>query len=642
MKTSVGAFIDPVTGQEVVTKTYGDDNYASVGAELAIVQIERSAKFYDADDQFASVVDPGVFQGLAAMTIEGWFTLDRIDSGYYGFCGQGQFEDDVAFSLKANNTGTLEVVFSTNGGIASQSISFSHGAAVGEWTHVAVTWDGAAGTTNAYINGVLVSGPTNLVAGTIFDSSSDFHIGRYDETDFDYEHHGLLSELRIWNTERTARQILDSMYGVARGNEVGLITVHHLNNNFRDNGPNAVHLTPDANAPTFVRELPFNNHTLALAKSAAQNTQSYNFVGAGDDYLFRTDPGIYGGHAALSVECWLKPTSTLVNSRGLISHDNVFWVYATSSTQIVVAFSTNGTMVTHTITPGWTLNEWTHFACTWDGINGEIKAYVDGVLTGGTTVGQQGKSYTTNTALTLGIYDGILEGWDGNISEVRIWSTVRTVNQIVDSMFGTMTGNEHGLLSLYHLNGTYNDSGPFVQVLTAGNAPVLSDNVPYGSYAQKLLHASGAIDGSAAAAPTAGQVATAIDADTFDWQTTVQLDAVQEFTASQRSHVVALTDLAVTLIDAAAGNVFELTATGGIGATRQLDNPTNLAKGMTWIVIYNQDGTGSRALTFDTFYDFGTEGAPDLSSDAANLTTIISCVALSTTQIACSSLLGFV
>ena len=482
----------------------------------------ESANFYDTDDQFASVADPGVFQGLTAMTIECWFTLDRIDGGFYGFCGQaGIGNSDVAFTLRGYNTGTLRAEFSTDGGVTGQAISFSHGALAGEWAHVAVTWDGATGNARAYINGVLVAGPTALVAGAIFNSSANFNIGRYNDQNFNYEHYGKLSELRIWGVVRTAGQILDSLYGVAKGNEDGLVTVHHLSGNWRDTGPNSsVHLTPDANAPTFVKDLPFDQHTVLPARSTAQNTQSYNFIPAflAGDYLFRTNPGIFGGHAALSIECWLKPVSALVIYRGVCAQDTVFRINAINATQIEVGFSVNGTIVLHTITPGWAIGEWTHLSCTWEGIGGGIRVYVDGVLTGGVGIGPKGTSYQATTQFTVGFSQGIQEGWDGNISELRIWKTQRSVNQILDSMHGAMSGGEEGLIVLYHLNGTYRDSGPNEALLSAGRDPVLSSDVPHGPQAYSLLTSGGAVDIAASAPPTAGQGLIADSPTTASWQ----------------------------------------------------------------------------------------------------------------------------
>lgn len=119
------------------------------------------------------------------------------------------------------------------------------------------------------------------------------------------------------------------------------------------------------------------------------------------------------------------------------------------------------------------------------------------------------------------------------------------------------------------------------------------------------------------------------------------LAVAQQFTASQRSHIVVLTDALTTLINAENSNIYQLTATGAVGATRQLDNPTLLVAGMTWQVWFIQDGVGGRELTYDTFYDFGDEGVPTFAGQAANIKTIITCVALSTTQIGTTVLKGF-
>ena len=133
-------------------------------------------------------------------------------------------------------------------------------------------------------------------------------------------------------------------------------------------------------------------------------------------------------------------------------------------------------------------------------------------------------------------------------------------------------------------------------------------------------------------------------ADTFANLKTKITDAVpaatdvsQQYTKNQRSAVVALTDAANIAIDLDLGNVFEVTLT----ATRILSNPTNLVKGMTFIVIVNQNGTGGYGLTFGGQYDWGSEGAPDLTTETANKTSILSFVAIGAAQIAATALKGF-
>jgi hypothetical protein len=67
--------------------------------------------------------------------------------------------------------------------------------------------------------------------------------------------------------------------------------------------------------------------------------------------------------------------------------------------------------------------------------------------------------------------------------------------------------------------------------------------------------------------------------------------------------VVALTDAATITTDASVGNKFRVT----LGGNRTLGNPTNATDGQTLEYEIIQDGTGSRTLTFDTKFSFGTD-----------------------------------
>lgn len=116
------------------------------------------------------------------------------------------------------------------------------------------------------------------------------------------------------------------------------------------------------------------------------------------------------------------------------------------------------------------------------------------------------------------------------------------------------------------------------------------------------------------------------------------VDLSQQFSNNQRSAVVALTDGANIATNVDLGNIFEVT----LGGNRTLDNPTGLVKGMSWVVMVHQDGTGGRTLAFGSQYDWGDEGAPSFAGQAANRTSLLSFFAITTTQIAGSALKGFV
>jgi hypothetical protein len=110
-----------------------------------------------------------------------------------------------------------------------------------------------------------------------------------------------------------------------------------------------------------------------------------------------------------------------------------------------------------------------------------------------------------------------------------------------------------------------------------------------------------------------------------------------QWAAQQYSAPVALTYGANVAVNALLSNWFTL---GLAGATAQLDNPTNLAAGMTFIVVVTQT-VGAQALTFGTNYSFGAEGAPNLTTSAIGVFDIITFVATSATKLAGTTLRGF-
>lgn len=65
---------------------------------------------------------------------------------------------------------------------------------------------------------------------------------------------------------------------------------------------------------------------------------------------------------------------------------------------------------------------------------------------------------------------------------------------------------------------------------------------------------------------------------------------------------IVLTDAATVALDASLANVYVLTATGAIGATRAIGLPTNPLAGQRILITFIQDGTGGRALTWNAVF----------------------------------------
>jgi len=108
------------------------------------------------------------------------------------------------------------------------------------------------------------------------------------------------------------------------------------------------------------------------------------------------------------------------------------------------------------------------------------------------------------------------------------------------------------------------------------------------------------------------------------------LDVAQSFSQGQRGGIVTLTDGATITPDMDTGNFFTVT----LGGNRTLANPTNLTAGQSGLFFIVQDGTGSRTLSYGTYYDFESGAAPTLTTTASAY-DIITYTVRSTTSIAC-------
>jgi hypothetical protein len=95
--------------------------------------------------------------------------------------------------------------------------------------------------------------------------------------------------------------------------------------------------------------------------------------------------------------------------------------------------------------------------------------------------------------------------------------------------------------------------------------------------------------------------------------TVAGLSIAQSFSAQQRGAISALTDGATITPDFSLGNNYSVT----LGGNRTLANPTNLTAGATGSIFVSQDGTGSRTLSWGSYWDFAGGPAPTLTTTAS-------------------------
>jgi Concanavalin A-like lectin/glucanases superfamily len=149
----------------------------------------------------------------SAFTFEAWVSLSKTvgpscdsiagksftEAWWVGICGSGQaLRSYIKGSPSIYNAGTVPV---------------------GQWTHVAVVYDGVS--RRHYINGELVG--TNPETGPLTTSGDEVRIGG--DTAYQHSPHGGISEVRLWSVARTVGQLRTWINKSILAPQTGLVAV---------------------------------------------------------------------------------------------------------------------------------------------------------------------------------------------------------------------------------------------------------------------------------------------------------------------------------------------------------------------------------------------------------------------------------
>lgn len=329
----------------------------------------------------------------------------------------------------------------------------------------------------------------------------------------------------------------------------------------------------------------------ALSSSPSGNTISFT-VDAGeitDDNYFtlgRTDAGAgnsldfdgtndgvnLGGQlinaSSLTIEAWVNGSSFTNSGRfnrivalnyDTYTSDNPFTLFVDASGQIGYVFgtgdATNDAQVPLSFSPTLSINTWYHVALTFDGSTKSL--YIDGILQG--TVSNAGTFTNTNSEpLLIGDFDIATSDngeWEGQIDEVRIWSDVRTEQELRDNMNRKLdVADESNLLGYYQFNtGIAGSTNTGVDVLTDrsgnGNSGTLSNFALSGTSSNWVSsgatiadqNLSNSLQGAGNALDFDGveERVTIPDDNTLDLSTTLTLEAWINTTSTNEQYILA-------------------------------------------------------------------------------------------------------
>jgi len=107
------------------------------------------------------------------------------------------------------------------------------------------------------------------------------------------------------------------------------------------------------------------------------------------------------------------------------------------------------------------------------------------------------------------------------------------------------------------------------------------------------------------------------DAEQTKLNSAAVLDAVNTFAAAQRSNRTTLTYAASVTPDFVTSNRFELALTGNT----VMENPTNLVANQGGVIYIEQDSTGSREVTWGTYWKFPTSANESLTASTVDIYT---------------------
>lgn len=405
----------------------------------------------------------------SAMTLEAWVYTTKTSGTQVIMTNDNVgFDNGNGYVFSVVNGTSLDYETNNAGG----SITITDALTAGTWQHVAVS---SAGTKfNFYVNGDLVGTGTHTAPSA---TGSDLLIGRrgFDETS-NFE--GMIDDVRVWNTTRTAEDIRANYDQQLAGNETGLQAYYRFD---------------DDSDGTIAEDLTSNNNHGTLTGGAdllGGFGNALRFDGVDDVATASLGTGTITNKVTIEVSVKLDKVTGVTQSLATIADatgsaaEYVPFINTSGVLQFFLETEAGGQTIVDT---GKTLsaNTWYNIAATYDGTTANV--YLDGVLVktqavAGMTLNNSAQS------LFIGRDNDSVQNTDGTIDNVRVWSVARTAVEIAENHNVPLVGTETGLLANYTFDavsggivadnaGTANNATVTGAVLTDGSPDIFGNAV---------------------------------------------------------------------------------------------------------------------------------------------------------------------
>jgi len=199
------------TGTNLVDVVNGNRNGTLINTPTWVDGYMGSGlNFTAADSEYVNFADDfSELQGIAGLSIEAWVKLSSIQGGIVSVIAQAGADPNRIWELGLSDGKPQFTVFRTDTSRA-EAISTS-AITIGEWYHLAGTYDGSTGISSIYINGILNVTDDQSSLNTETDVTETPKIASVDGGASQF-FNGIIDELKIWNVTRNVTEIVSDTF----------------------------------------------------------------------------------------------------------------------------------------------------------------------------------------------------------------------------------------------------------------------------------------------------------------------------------------------------------------------------------------------------------------------------------------------
>jgi hypothetical protein len=405
-------------------------------------------RFDTNDRQFVSVdgrYEPDFDLTGTSITLEAWVKVAAFDQPWQAIVTKGE-----SWGLTRSNA-TSKVVFRTRNGAVIHDLGSTDDLLLGRWYHVAGVCDGTQ--KRLYIDGVLntqVAYSAALVANNV-----PVVIGGNLEIP-NRDFNGDIESVRVWSVARSAADIDNNKLRLLRGSEAGLLGDWGFNEGA---GSQALDGSFAERHATSVNMIDERNRVAGLAFAAAPPANSSGSTGAlrltGSAGLLEPRVVIpseaqFDVTAGLTIEAWIFVEAFDRPWQAIVTKGDGWGLTRYQETSQLAFRTQRGLEYLDLVgNTSLELNRWYHVAAVFDGAQKLL--YLDGVLDA---------SSASTEPIEVNDFPVVIganakqpnRAFRGRIDSVRLWSSLRTAEEIAANFDRDLRGSEAGLLGDWRFN----------------------------------------------------------------------------------------------------------------------------------------------------------------------------------------------